>query len=204
MLPFLKNKGKYKFKFSVAGDQYINYLDLIFIEDESLPEPIDIIPIFNGTVAFDEKYNEHWEDMDINIPLSSTKILISAYITGHGNGSEQENCAEFCKFESVFKVNGTSFITDFSNAGTSRGCFDLVREGTGPNQYGSWPFGRAGWCPGQDVKLINIDITEKIKKGGLNTFSYSAFLNGENYTPVVTDPSGYRAEIPLSSYLIIY
>ncbi|HPA56809.1 MAG TPA: peptide-N-glycosidase F-related protein, partial [bacterium] len=204
MLSLLKNKGKYKFKFSVAGDQYINYLDLIFIEDESLPEPVDIIPLFNGTVAFDEKYNEHWDNTDIDIPQSSTKVLISAYITGHGNGSEQENCAEFCKFESVFKVNGTSFITDFSNAGTSRGCFDLVSEGTVPNQYGSWPFGRAGWCPGQDVKLINIDITEKIKKGGLNTFSYSAFLNGENYTPVVTDPSGYRAEIPLSSYLIIY
>jgi len=204
MLPFLKNKGKYKFKFTVAGDQYINYLDIIFIEDESTAKPIQIIPLFNGTVPFDEKYNEHWDNTDIDIPQSSTKVLISAYITGHGNGSEQENCAEFCKFESVFKVNGTSFVTDFSNAGTSRGCFDLVSEGTVPNQYGSWPFGRAGWCPGQDIKLINIDITEKIKKGGLNTFSYSAFLNGENYTPVVTDPSGYRAEIPLSSYLIIY
>jgi hypothetical protein len=200
----LLKSGKNYFRFTVAGDQYVNYLDFIYIKESSSEKPVSIFPLFSGTKQFDETYNDQWEDIKTEIPSSFEKIIIAAYITGHGNGSEQENCAEFCKFESVFTVNGTPFEIDFKNAGTSRGCFDLVNEGTVPNQYGSWPFGRAGWCPGQDVKLINIDVTEKIKKGELNTFSYSAFLNGENYTPVVTDPSGYRAEIPLSSFLVIY
>ena len=89
------------------------------------------------------------------------------------------------------------------DAGTADGCFEKVNDGVVPNQYGSWPYGRAGWCPGQDVKLIEIDITEALVSGE-NTFSYAAYLNGEIYKPVVTDESGYRAEIYLSSFLSLY
>jgi hypothetical protein len=39
---------------------------------------------------------------------------------------------------------------------------------------------------------------------GTNTFSYKALLDGEIYKPVVTNPDGYRAEIPLSSYIVIW
>lgn len=204
LAPLLKNKSSYNFKLSVAGDQYENHLDFIFLRDESVKTPAESVPLFNGTVPFDENYNQHWEETEVNIPEKTEKVVILAYITGHGNGSEQENCAEFCKFESIFYVNGHPFEIDFDNAGTSRGCFDLVSEGTVPNQYGSWPFGRAGWCPGQDVKFIKIDVTEKIKKGEINKFLYGAFLDGEIYMPVITDPSGYRAEIPLSSYIVIF
>ena len=141
--------------------------------------------------------------MKIEISGDVKKAKISAYITGHGNGSEQANCAEFCQFESVFTVNGTDFAIDFDNAGTSDGCFEKVKDGVVPNQYGSWPYGRAGWCPGEDVKLIEIDITDALVSGE-NTFSYAAYLDGKVYEPVVTDENGYRAEIYLSSYLVIY
>lgn len=204
LIPLFEKTGKYKFKFTVAGDQYTNYLDFVYIEDEGSDKPVSTTPLFNGTKAFDETYNSNWEKISKEIPEGAQKVFISAYITGHGNGSEQANCAEFCKFESVFYVNDVPFEIDFDNAGTSRGCFDSVKAGVVPNQYGSWPFGRAGWCPGQDVKLINIDVTKNIKKGESNIFAYAAFLNGKNYTPVVTDSSGYRAEIPLSSFLIVY
>lgn len=204
LIPLFEKPGKYKFKFTVSGDQYVNYLKFLYVENKSEAKPLKIIPLFSGTVPFDENYNSHWKSMDIDIPETAEKVIISSYITGHGNGSEKENCAEFCAFESVFYVNDKSFETDFSNAGTDRGCFNLVSEGTVPNQSGSWPFGRAGWCPGQDVKLINIDITKSVLKGKTNKFNYSAFLNSEIYIPVVTDSSGYRAEIPLTSYVIIW
>ena len=131
------------------------------------------------------------------------KAEIYAYITGHGQSSEEANCAEFCQFESVFTVNGTDFVIDFDNAGTADGCFEEVKNGVVPNQYGSWPYGRAGWCPGQNVRLIKIDVTDALTSGE-NTFSYSAYLDGKIYEPVVTDESGYRAEIYLSSYLAVY
>ena len=203
LIPLIKQNSKNKFRFSVAGDQYTNYLDFLFIPDEESSHPIEIHELYNGTTQFNEEYNSNFEEINLDVPSTAKKVFISAYITGHGNGSEQANCAEFCKFESIFNVNGTDFEIDFDNAGTDRGCFDLVNEGVIPNQSGSWPFGRAGWCPGQDVKLINIDITDKVITGA-NTFSYRALLDGEIYEPVVTNPDGYRAEIPLTSYIVIW
>ena len=35
-----------------------------------------------------------------------------------------------------------------------------VSLGVVPNQYGTWPFGRAGWCPGQHVDWWEVDVTQ--------------------------------------------
>ena len=200
--PLFEKNGKYKFKFTVDGDYYVNTLSFYFVEKEASSVKA-LIPLFNQREQFDETYNSHFEPVTFENSGDIKKAVIAAYITGHGNGSEAANCAEFCQFESVFTVNGKKFEIDFENAGTSDGCFEEVKNGVVPNQYGSWPYGRAGWCPGQDVKLIEIDITEALVSGE-NTFSYAAYLNGEIYKPVVTDESGYRAEIYLSSFLSLY
>ena len=192
--------GKYRFKLTVDGDQYTNNLNFIFVRSEN--ENSTVKPLFNQREQFDENYNSHFEPQTIkNDNIKKAEIV--ALITGHGNGSEQANCAEFCQFESVFTVNGNDFVINFDNAGTSDGCFEKVNDGVVPNQYGSWPYGRAGWCPGQNVKFIKIDITDALVSGE-NSFSYAAYLDGEVYEPIVTDENGYRAEIYLSSYLVIY
>ena len=199
--PLFEKNGKYSFRFTVDGDYYVNNLNFIFIRKD-LPAGT-LKPLFNQREQFDEAYNSHFDPVEIEISGDAKKAKIVAYITGHGNGSEQANCAEFCQFESVFTVNGTDFTIDFKNAGTADGCFEKVSEGVVPNQYGSWPYGRAGWCPGEDVKLIEIDVSNALVSGE-NIVSYSAYLNGKVYEPVVTDESGYRAEIYLTSYLYIY
>ena len=199
--PFFEKDGKYRFKLTVEGDFYVNSLDFVFVKKEA-GQPRKVIPLFNQREQFDENYNSHFEPKILN-EENVKKAEIVAFITGHGNVSEKANCAEFCKFESVFTVNGNDFEIDFSNAGTPEGCFEEVKNGVVPNQYGSWPFGRAGWCPGQNVSLIKIDVTKALVSGE-NTFSYGGYLDGEIYVPVVTDENGYRAEIYLSSYLVIY
>ena len=199
--PLFEKDGKYKFKFTVDGDYYVNNLTFYFVEKEGSSVRA-LVPIFNQREQFDENYNSHFEPVTFE-NAGDVKAVIAAYITGHGNGSEEANCAEFCSFESVFTVNGKDFKIKFDKAGTSDGCFENVKNGVVPNQYGSWPYGRAGWCPGQDVKLIEIDITEALVSGE-NVFSYAAYLNGEVYEPVVTDESGYRAEIYLTSFLALY
>ena len=70
------------------------------------------------------------------------------------------------------------------------------------NQFGSWPFGRAGWCPGQDVKIWRYDITDLVVDGD-NTISHRGLLNGKDYTPTVTN-SGYMPEIVMSSWIVFY
>ena len=200
--PIFEKNGKYKFRFTVDGDYYVNNLDFVFVKKEEADTPKSIIPLFNQLEQFDEDYNSKFEPQTIK-SNDVKKAEIVAFITGHGNNSEAANCAEFCPFESVFTVNSNDFKIDFKDAGNSDGCFEQVVEGVVPNQYGSWPYGRAGWCPGQNVKLIRIDVTKALASGE-NTFSYGAYLNGEIYEPVVTNENGYRAEIYLSSYLVIY
>lgn len=200
--PMFEKDRKYKFRFTVDGDYYVNDLDFIFVKKDENSQK-DLLPLFNQREQFDENYNSHFEPVKTEIAGEVKKAEIYAYITGHGQSSEEANCAEFCQFESVFTVNGTDFVIDFDNAGTADGCFEEVKNGVVPNQYGSWPYGRAGWCPGQNVRLIKIDVTDALTSGE-NTFSYSAYLDGKIYEPVVTDESGYRAEIYLSSYLAVY
>jgi len=36
-------------------------------------------------------------------------------------------------------------------AGTLWGCADRVAQGSVPNEHGTWQYGRAGWCDGQQV-----------------------------------------------------
>ena len=201
LIPMLSGKRDAKLRLTVDGDNYVNNLDFLYISGEN-EKPSEIIRLYHQTEQFTEEYNDKFETLSFELTdVKSAKIY--AFITGHGNGSEQANCAEFCPFESVFSVNGNDFQFDFANAGTSKGCYKMVADGVVPNQYGSWPYGRAGWCPGLDAKLIEFDVTDSLVSGE-NTFDYSALLDGKTYSPVVTDPSGYRAEIYLSSYLVIW
>jgi len=200
--PIFEKNGKYKFRFTVDGDYYVNNLNFIFINKTDSAKNT-LTPLFNQLEQFDENYNSHFEPMTIEISSDIKKAKIFAYITGHGNASEEANCAEFCSFESVFTVNGTDFKIRFDKAGTPDGCYEEVVNGTVPNQYGTWPYGRAGWCPGKNVTLLEADISEALASGE-NVFSYAAYLDGEIYIPVVTDENGYRAEIYLTSYLALY
>ncbi len=168
--------------------------------------------LFEGKEATDQaeavlpavyRKDERFERIELDVPADAKKVTLVAYVTGHGNGSEKANCAEFCPFESIFTVNGTEFVKDHPNGGTQWGCAEMVDEGVVPNQWGSWPYGRAGWCPGLDVAPWIADVTDVVKDGKL-TVRYGALLDGEEYTPEVTNPGGYRAEIFMNSYMVYW
>ena len=80
-----------------------------------------------------------------------------------------------------FFVNGTENVRSFTIAGTNTGCMDQTGEGTVPNQYGTWWYGRSGWCPGKEVQMVMIDITDQVT-GGENTIEYQGLYRGEDYT----------------------
>ena len=64
-------------------------------------------------------------------------------------------------------------------------------------------YGRAGWCPGQDVEYNRIDITSESSIGE-NRLNYRALYQGEEYDPSVTDPDGYLPEIKLRMWVVTY
>ena len=107
------------------------------------------------------------------------------------------NCAEFCNTTHDFGVNGYAFRLDFPQAGTDRDCMDKVAIGTVPNQYGTWWYGRSGWCPGLEVPLVLTDVTDQVTPGADTVVTYTGLYAGYPY------PSG-GASIDLASYLVIY
>ena len=82
---------------------------------------------------------------------------------------------------------------------------EMISKGTIPNQYGTWGYGRAGWCPGMDVKPFITDITDNVYIGASNIIDYDACRVTGNLCvePPVCQGDGYCPEIAMSSYIII-
>ena len=136
---------------------------------------------FDGTYNNESTYNRH---LNFTVPSWATKVEIVATITGHGFGKDNANCAEFCDHQHHYYLNGYSTYEWHPIVYSNEGCEDEVRNGVVANQFGSWPFGRAGWCAGQDVKQWTFDITDwSDTSGGNNHLSYKGLFNGQEYVP---------------------
>ena len=81
---------------------------------------------------------------------------------------------------------------------------EMIQQGTIPNQYGTWGYGRAGWCPGMDVKPFVTDLTDYVEIGS-NIMDYDAchVLGTTCQTPPTCGTCGYCPEIPMTSFIII-
>ncbi len=126
-----------------------------------------------------------------------------AVISGHGFGADTANCAEFCNHTHHFVVNGVEHIKAHPEAGTDEGCVDQVAVGTTPNQFGTWFFGRGGWCPGLDIPPWVVDVTADVTPGETASIAYQGLLDGEPYDPDLTGGTFYP-RIDMVSWLAIY
>ena len=187
------------------GNPYVTDLSLRFMSDEDTPVSSEIIPLFTGG-GYNEAYNDKYAPVELNIPASAKKVEVVAFITGHGFGKDQENCAEFCNHEHIFSVNGEQYFHDNPFVGDNFGCAKQVPDGTVPNQYGTWYLGRGGWCPGMDAKPVRFDVTSALKPGESATFEYKSLFEGDTYIPTPFDwgSGGFGAMIRLTSYVVIY
>ena len=93
------------------------------------------------------------------------QLMGRLFVAGHGY--DQNQCAEFCSSGHHFTVNGREHVLTFSTAGTHWGCADRVAAGSVPNEHGTWQYGRAGWCDGQQVRassrLADYEITAGLR-----------------------------------------
>ncbi len=136
---------------------------------------------------FDGTYNDltkYTRDLNFTVPSWADKVEIVATITGHGFGKDNANCAEFCDHQHYYYLNGFSTYEWHPIVYSNEGCENEVNNGVVANQFGSWPYGRAGWCAGQDVKQWTYDITSwSDMSGGVNHLTYRGLFNGQEYTP---------------------
>ena len=144
---------------------------------------------FNGSYNDPALYDrEH----TLNIPTDASRVRIVATITGHGFQKDDANCAEFCDHEHHFTIGSNTAYEWHPIVYSNTGCEQEVRRGVVANQFGSWPFGRAGWCAGQDVKQWTYDITDWVTPGATETLSYRGLFNGAEYQPTGETESGGR------------
>ncbi|MBC8213862.1 MAG: hypothetical protein ISR90_02650 [Candidatus Marinimicrobia bacterium] len=214
----LRPGGNKLFKFQIYGwPNNIVFMKLHLYQNESIEHtPQEIIPLWSGGGFYSEGepvYNDNIEPKIFEIPSNATKVEFVTYITGHGSASDSDNCAEFCNTRHFFTLNGGVFEFDKSHpeAGASADCqsVERIREGVIPNQYGTWGYGRAGWCPGLDVDPFIQDITDFVELGDENVMQYEMCWASQGNVchddwPIITNPSGYLAEIIMSSYIVIY
>ena len=136
---------------------------------------------FDGTYNDESKYNRQ---LNFTVPSWAQSVKIVATITGHGFNKDNANCAEFCDHEHHYFMNSQTTYEWHPIVHDSEGCEKEVGNGVVANQFGSWPFGRAGWCAGQDVKQWTYDISSwSDMQGGNNHLTYKGYFNGQEYVP---------------------
>ncbi len=212
--PFLANTrpgGVKMIKYQESGwPNSLLTLKLRLYSEEAESTPQSFIPIWNGTVQFNPNYGDNRPATQFEVPENATKVEFVSYITGHGWGSNGcFNCSEFCNSNHIFSINGGEyeFSKDHPEASANNHCMsiEMISQGTIPNQYGTWGYGRAGWCPGLDVEPFITDLTNHVYIGASNIIDYDACRVSGNscVTPPVCQGDGYCPEIAMSSYIII-
>lgn len=194
LLPLLAEGGTRRFSFYTQQPYAVN-LNLRLSNQGKPNRPSEVVYLWGGG-GFDASYNANHAPQSVAIPVDAAKVELATVISGHGQVSPG-NCAEFCDTTHNFIVNGTTNTRSFPEAGSGYDCQDKVAEGTVPNQYGTWWYGRSGWCPGKEVPMVTFDLSSQLTPGSTETLSYEAWRNGETY------PGG-GAWIDLSAWLVIY
>ncbi|MEE2812377.1 MAG: peptide-N-glycosidase F-related protein [Candidatus Thermoplasmatota archaeon] len=204
--------GDRMFRYRGANGGWLNVsVYLSTWEDDGL-RPTSAEYAFSGG-SFRGQYNNeslYKRVHELNIPNGTEKVEIYAVITGHGFGKDSANCAEFCNHEHRYSMNGYVTqedhpMTDNStSSGDNEGCAKQMHNGANANQLGTWPYGRAGWCAGQDVKPWIFDITDWVDwNGGVNSLRYQGLFDGQNYVPQ-NEQSGANQNIHATIWIVYY
>lgn len=192
MLPYLAEGGTRRVAF-YTQQPYEVRLDLRLYNAGKAARPVESTHLFSGG-SFGVGYNTR-EPVTVYIPADATRVELATTISGHGQVSPG-NCAEFCDTEHYFYVNGHENLRSFPEAGTEDACMQATDEGTVPNQYGTWWYGRSGWCPGKEVPVVYTDVTAQVTLGADNVFEYFGYRNGSEYT-------GSGAWIDLQAWVVV-
>ena len=178
-LPLVSKGGAQRLRFETSGPYELT-LDLRFTATAKEARPQETFHLYGEGWIY-EGSNALVEPVTVAIPAEATKVELATVISGHG--SDANYCGEFCNMEHHFVVNdGYEVLWDSPTAGTQWGCRNQVEDGAIPNQYGTWWYGRAGWCPGMQVPTVVTDITDQVVIGADNTFDYYATFDGAEYT----------------------
>ena len=181
LLPMLDDGVDHQFRFNTTGPYELDMkLRLSHQGKEHRAE--ELVYLYDGVSIRSGGYNESYLPLEVEIPADAAKVELVTVTTGHGM-SQPGNCAEFCDLHHEWTINDTEpIVYDQPWVGDTFGCQTQVDDQTVPNQYGTWWYGRGGWCPGKHVDPVVTDITDRVTPGETATVWYQNSYNGEEYS----------------------
>lgn len=162
--PLLKGKKKI-----FAGNNQ-EVLDLKFYFIKGIP-PRKVLSVKNMYPFGEYNYGQLADDsvlkpLKLILPKDATGYKLKARISGHGHYGPK-NCCEWDSKTHTYSWQGWG--TSFFRWNVWKDC------GNNPiyPQGGTWPFDRAGWCPGTKVDEYDFELTPYVKSGDTLDFDYS-------------------------------
>ena len=101
--------------------------------------------------------------ISITLNKNAKAYKIKSIISGHGH-SGPYNCCEWDSKTHTWYINGYGLFR--WNVWTDCGNNPLYPQG------GTWPFNRAGWCPGSIVDEYEFELTPFVIPGDTITLNY--------------------------------
>jgi len=199
----LEDNETRRFKYSGANGGFLT-VKYLFSDWGSEMRSFSGERVFTGGQFAGEYNNESRYKRQHNFSTLSEydSLEIVATITGHGFDQDRENCAEFCDHEHHYYIGSNHAYEWHPIVHDQEGCEKEIKNGVVANQMGSWPFGRAGWCAGQDVKQWRYDITSWVDNSSTNELLYRGLFDSKEYVPQNTN--GGSREIRAQIWLIYY
>lgn len=153
----------------MGNDQgWLVTIDFAFIEGVPDLWPISIENLWGNYRAVygdpDRPIEDYTMPLVVDIHPLADAVKVRLISTGHGQGNTT-NCAEFCAKRHYIITNGDEW--------SERIWRDDCEFNTCSPQGGTWTYDRAGWCPGDKVTPLDVDITASVTPGSPANIDYN-------------------------------
>ncbi len=179
MLPELQGQRVVNARYDGWQDGFTISIYFEFIEGTPPRTPLQVDQVYIGGYKYGNNNNPinaqlKKDTITKHANMQEVEFIMSA--TGHGfgnnngQGTNPENCAEFCDKYYDLRVNNTKRYqqTVWRNDCGSEPLYA---------QTGTWVYNRAGWCPGSESQVFKHDITQWSQ-----TPEFTVKLDWEAYT----------------------
>jgi len=207
-MSLLQGKVDFRFYLGTVGNGFLYTLDLDYGGGEPAHKYSSIDKLWNDYYDFGNLANlQPCSTKGGTFPSNVLASKIKLVSTGHGWGNNNTgNAAEFHNDTHHIWINGeeTFAQNNWNNCDPNPdGCND---------QFGTWEFDRAGWCPGSIAPWFDFDMTQFISDGNVSI----QYVFDEDYVDLchVSNPDcvsgvtcddcedGFNPHLIVASYLI--
>jgi hypothetical protein len=142
-------------------------LNLQFVFIKGVPER-EVLSVENVYPYGEYKYeylasDSLLKEVELLLSPNAQAFRLKATISGHGHAGPY-NCCEWDSKTHAYRLNGWETIK--WNVWKDCGNNPIYPQG------GTWPFDRAGWCPGTEVDEYEFELTHLVSPGDTLTLDY--------------------------------